>query len=106
MLLNALVQRLSQDKHKIQDFKSGDKLLAEVEQDISDVALIDIKMSERFQVLSAMGEYGVTDELEHVSKVMADGQYIRPSFADRIALLSRLTPGCQIVSFRSWVCRP
>ena len=67
-LLNAIVKRLSKGEHKILAFKSGDELLAAVEQDVPDLVLIDMKMSGRFQVPSVMGEYGVTTERDHVKK--------------------------------------
>ena len=43
-LLNAIVKRLSKGQHKVRAFKSGDELLAAVEQDIPDLVLVDMKM--------------------------------------------------------------
>ena len=43
-LLNAIVKRLTQAQHKVQGFKSGDELLAALEQDVPDLILLDIKM--------------------------------------------------------------
>ena len=42
-LLNAIVKRLSKGQHKIRAFKSGDELLAAVEQDVPELVLIDMK---------------------------------------------------------------
>jgi len=49
-LRNALVKRLSQSQHQVQAFKSGDELLAAVEQGLPtlpDLILLDLKMSGR-----------------------------------------------------------
>jgi|SRR5262245_718297 len=46
-LLNALVKRLSQGQYKVRGFKSGDDLLAAVEQEVPDLVLLDIKMPGR-----------------------------------------------------------
>ena len=46
-LLNAIVKRLSQAQHKVLGFKSGDDLLAAVEQEVPDLILLDIKMPGR-----------------------------------------------------------
>jgi len=46
-LLNAIVKRLSKGSNKVRGFKSGDELLAAVEQDIPDLILLDIKMPGR-----------------------------------------------------------
>jgi|APFre7841882630_1041343.scaffolds.fasta_scaffold10812_2 two-component system response regulator AtoC len=46
-LLNAIVKRLSQAQHKVRGFKSGDELLAAVEQEVPDLILLDIKMPGR-----------------------------------------------------------
>ena len=43
-LLNAIVKRLSKGSHKVRGFKSGDELLAAVEQDIPDLVLLDMRM--------------------------------------------------------------
>jgi two-component system response regulator AtoC len=47
MILTALVKRLSQGQHKVRSFKSGDELLAAVEQDVPDLILLDVKMPGR-----------------------------------------------------------
>jgi CheY-like chemotaxis protein len=44
LILNALVKRLSQSQHQVRPFKSGDELLAAVEQDVPDLILLDVKM--------------------------------------------------------------
>ena len=49
-LRNALVKRLSQSQHQVQAFKSGDELLAAVEQGLPtlpDLILLDLKMPGR-----------------------------------------------------------
>jgi len=49
-LRNALVKRLSQNQHQVQAFKSGDELLAAVEQslpNLPDLILLDLKMPGR-----------------------------------------------------------
>jgi two-component system response regulator AtoC len=49
-LRNALVKRLSQSQHQVQAFKSGDELLAAVEQslpNLPDLILLDLKMPGR-----------------------------------------------------------
>ena len=46
-LRNALVKRLSQSQHQVQAFKSGDELLAAIEQSLPslpDLILLDLKM--------------------------------------------------------------
>ena len=47
VLLNALVKRLSQSQHQVRAFKSGDELLAAVEQGLPDLILLDLKMPGR-----------------------------------------------------------
>jgi two-component system response regulator AtoC len=50
VLLNALVKRLSQSQHQVKAFKSGDELLAAVEQglpSLPDLILLDLKMPGR-----------------------------------------------------------
>jgi two-component system response regulator AtoC len=50
VLLNALVKRLSQSQHQVKAFKSGDELLAAVEQGLPtlpDLILLDLKMPGR-----------------------------------------------------------
>ena len=47
MILTALVKRLSQSQHKVRAFKSGDELLAAIEQDVPDLILLDVKMPGR-----------------------------------------------------------
>jgi two-component system, NtrC family, response regulator AtoC len=46
-LLNAIVKRLSQAQHKVRGFKSGDELLATLEQEVPDLILLDVKMPGR-----------------------------------------------------------
>jgi len=49
-LRNALVKRLSQSQHQVQAFKSGDELLAAIEQGLPtlpDLILLDLKMPGR-----------------------------------------------------------
>ena len=84
-LLNALVKRLSKGQHKVRASMSGDELLAAVEPDAPDLVFIEMKMSGRFQVPSATGEYGVTAEREHVKKNHGDRRYGHASATDCIA---------------------
>jgi CheY-like chemotaxis protein len=46
-LLNATVKRLPQGQHKVRGFKSGDELLAAVEQEVTDLVLLDLMMPGR-----------------------------------------------------------
>jgi two-component system, NtrC family, response regulator AtoC len=46
-VLNAIVKRLSQAQHKVRGFKSGDELLATLEQEVPDLVLLDVKMPGR-----------------------------------------------------------
>jgi two-component system, NtrC family, response regulator AtoC len=60
-LRNALVKRLSQSQHHVQAFKSGDELLAAVEQGLPplpDLILLDLKMPGRtgLETLEALRE--------------------------------------------------
>src|SRR4029078_6354402 len=56
VLLNALVKRLSQGQHQVKGFKSGDELLAAVEQGFPDLILLDLKMPGRsgIEILEAL----------------------------------------------------
>jgi two-component system response regulator AtoC len=56
VLLNALVKRLSQGQHQVKAFKSGDELLAAVEQGFPDLILLDLKMPGRsgIEILEAL----------------------------------------------------
>ena len=55
-LLNAIVKRLTQRQHKVRGFKSGDELLAAVEQEVPDLVLLDIMMPGRtgLEILEAI----------------------------------------------------
>jgi CheY-like chemotaxis protein len=44
VLLNALTKQLTQAQHKVRSFKSGDELLAAVDQEVPDLTLCDIKI--------------------------------------------------------------
>lgn len=56
VILNALVKRLSQSQHQVRAFKSGDELLAAVEQGLPDLILLDLKMPGRtgLEILKAL----------------------------------------------------
>ena len=93
VLLNALVKRLSQSQHQVKAFKSGDELLAAVEQGgLPDLILLDLKMPGRtgIEILEALRKksqeamvviltaYGTVEEAVEAMKLGAYDLSLRP----------------------------